>query len=151
EMKMTREKFHLALELFGRSVHDAAIEVAHLRAHAVPGQAKQPGRANPPASAQESFEDPGPVEPSGDPAAFGHSRDDTLTAVPASAPLRALLVSYAFPPTGGAGVTRILKLAQYLPLHGVRPAVLTVANPSVPVLDASLEERVPAELEVVRA
>jgi glycosyltransferase involved in cell wall biosynthesis len=63
--------------------------------------------------------------------------------------LRALLVSYAFPPTGGAGVQRVLKLAQYLPDHGVTPAVLTVSNPSVPLSDQSLE--IPSTLEILRA
>jgi glycosyltransferase involved in cell wall biosynthesis len=43
------------------------------------------------------------------------------------------------------------KLAKYLPLHGVRPAVLTVANPSVPVRDESLLADVPASVEVARA
>jgi glycosyltransferase involved in cell wall biosynthesis len=65
--------------------------------------------------------------------------------------LRALLVSYSFPPVGGAGVQRVVKLAKYLPLHGVRPAVLTVANPSVPVRDESLLADVPAHVEVERA
>jgi glycosyltransferase involved in cell wall biosynthesis len=65
--------------------------------------------------------------------------------------LRALLVSYAFPPVGGAGVQRVAKLAKYLPVHGVRPAVLTVANPSVPVRDESLLADLPAGLEVARA
>jgi glycosyltransferase involved in cell wall biosynthesis len=67
------------------------------------------------------------------------------------APLRALLVSYSFPPVGGAGVQRMVKLAKYLPEHGVQPAVLTVANPSVPVIDHSLERDVAPEMEVVRA
>ncbi|MGH7272817.1 MAG: hypothetical protein ACREJ3_20495 [Polyangiaceae bacterium] len=49
--------------------------------------------------------------------------------------LRALLVSYCFPPAGGAGVQRVVKLAKYLPHHGVSPAVLTVKNPSVPLRD----------------
>lgn len=65
--------------------------------------------------------------------------------------LRALLVSYVFPPTGGAGVGRVLKLAKYLPDHLVRPSVLTVANPSVPVVDESLKKDVAPDLEVVRA
>lgn len=65
--------------------------------------------------------------------------------------MRALLVSYAFPPVGGAGVQRMLKLAKYLPEHGVTPAVLTVKNPSVPVLDPSLLRDLPADLEVDRA
>jgi glycosyltransferase involved in cell wall biosynthesis len=64
--------------------------------------------------------------------------------------LRALIVSYSFPPVGGAGVQRVLKLVKYLPSHGVEPAVLTVSNPSVPVTDASLERDFPPGLEVVR-
>jgi glycosyltransferase involved in cell wall biosynthesis len=64
--------------------------------------------------------------------------------------LRALIVSYGFPPVGGAGVQRVLKLAKYLPAHGITPAVLTVSNPSVPVLDPSLERDFPPGLEVVR-
>jgi len=64
--------------------------------------------------------------------------------------LRALLVSYSFPPVGGAGVQRVVKLAKYLPCHGVRPAVLTARNPSVPVRDESLMRDVPSRTEVAR-
>lgn len=66
-------------------------------------------------------------------------------------PERALLVSYAFPPSGGAGVQRMAKLAKYLSLHGVEPQVLTVANPSVPLTDESLERDLPRDLHVIRA
>ena len=65
--------------------------------------------------------------------------------------LRALLVTYVFPPTGGAGVGRVLKLAKYLGHHGVTPSVLTVANPSVPLRDESLLRDVPAGMDVIRA
>jgi glycosyltransferase involved in cell wall biosynthesis len=65
--------------------------------------------------------------------------------------VRALVVSYNFPPVGGAGVQRVLKLVKYLPLHGVEPAILTVSNPSVPVLDPSLERDFPPGLSVTRA
>jgi glycosyltransferase involved in cell wall biosynthesis len=65
--------------------------------------------------------------------------------------MRALIVSYAFPPVGGAGVQRVLKLVKYLPSHGVTPAVLTVKNPSVPLADHSLETEVPEGVEVLRA
>jgi len=65
--------------------------------------------------------------------------------------MRALVVAYAFPPVGGAGVQRVQKLVKYLPLYGVVPSVLTVANPSVPVRDASLELDLPKALEIVRA
>jgi glycosyltransferase involved in cell wall biosynthesis len=65
--------------------------------------------------------------------------------------LRALVVSYAFPPVGGAGVQRMLKLVKYLPGHGVLPSVLTVERASVPVLDPSLLAEVPPEVTIVRA
>lgn len=65
--------------------------------------------------------------------------------------MRALVVSYNFPPVGGAGVQRMSKLVRYLPSHGVTPAVLTVANPSVPLRDESLEKDLPPDLEIVRA
>lgn len=45
----------------------------------------------------------------------------------------------------------MLKLVKYLPEHGIEPRVLTVANPSVPILDGSLEKDFPSGLEVVRA
>jgi glycosyltransferase involved in cell wall biosynthesis len=65
--------------------------------------------------------------------------------------MRALLVSYVFPPVGGAGVGRTLKLAKYLPDHGVSPTVMTCANPSVPVFDESLLRDVHPDMEIVRA
>ncbi|HKE19316.1 MAG TPA: glycosyltransferase [Kofleriaceae bacterium] len=65
--------------------------------------------------------------------------------------MRALLVSYVFPPVGGAGVGRTLKLAKYLPDQGVEPSVMTCANPSVPVFDRSLMRDVDPEMEIVRA
>lgn len=67
------------------------------------------------------------------------------------APRRVLVISYTFPPVGGAGVQRITKFIKYLPRHGWLPTVLTVSNPSVPVLDGSLADDIPAGVEVVRA
>ncbi len=67
------------------------------------------------------------------------------------ASLRALIVAYAFPPVGGAGVQRMSKLVKYLGARGVTPSVLTVANPSVPLRDDSLVSELPEGLEVVRA
>ena len=65
--------------------------------------------------------------------------------------LRVLVVSYSFPPVGGAGVQRMLKLVKYLPAHGVLPSVLTVERPSVPVMDPSLLAEVPEEVAILRA
>jgi glycosyltransferase involved in cell wall biosynthesis len=68
-----------------------------------------------------------------------------------SEPIRALVVTYVFPPVGGAGVQRTAKLCKYLPAHGVTPTVLTAANPSVPLHDASLLKDVSPDLRIVRA
>jgi glycosyltransferase involved in cell wall biosynthesis len=65
--------------------------------------------------------------------------------------MRVLVVAYAFPPVGGAGVQRVAKLVKYLPLYGVTPSVLTVKNPSVPVRDDSLERDLPNGVQIVRA
>jgi hypothetical protein len=66
-------------------------------------------------------------------------------------PRRVLLIAYAFPPAGGAGVQRITKFVKYLPQHGWLPSVLTVENPSVPVFDSSLARDVPSGTVVERA
>lgn len=65
--------------------------------------------------------------------------------------MKVVLVSYVFPPTGGAGVQRAVKLVKYLPEHGVEPIVLTTLNPSVPVTDESLVKDVPEGTKIVRA
>ena len=67
------------------------------------------------------------------------------------AAVRALLVTYVFPPVGGAGVARTLKLAKFLPAHGIQPAVLTCGNPSVPVYDESLLADIPPGTEILHA
>lgn len=72
-------------------------------------------------------------------------------AAPAPTKLSAVLVSYSFPPVGGAGVQRVAKLVKYLPEYGVEPTVLTVDQASVPLLDKSLERDIGANVEVVRA
>src|SRR5262245_23349003 len=64
---------------------------------------------------------------------------------------RVLVVTYTFPPVGGAGVQRVTKLVKYLGRHGWQPTVLTVANPSVPLYDRSLDQDVPPETEICRA
>lgn len=65
--------------------------------------------------------------------------------------LRALVVSYVFPPVGGAGVQRVLKLVKYLPGQGVQADVLTAKDPSVPLQDLSLLRDVPPQTRVLRA
>lgn len=65
--------------------------------------------------------------------------------------MKALLVTYNFPPVSSAGVWRTLKLAKYLPEHGVTPSVLTVSNPSVPTVDPSLARDVDPSMTILRA
>ena len=65
--------------------------------------------------------------------------------------MRALIVCYFWPPTGGVSANRMLKLSKYLPDHGVEPSVLTSANPSVPLIDESLMRDVRPDMEILRA
>lgn len=63
---------------------------------------------------------------------------------------RLLLVTYYFPPSGGAGVQRTLKWTKYLREFGVEPVVLTVEAGAYPSLDPTLESDVPDGVEVIR-
>lgn len=64
---------------------------------------------------------------------------------------RVLYIAYEYPPVGGAGVQRTTKFVKYLPQFGWLPSVLTVANPSVPLLDHSLTKDIPEQTRVCRA
>ncbi len=66
-------------------------------------------------------------------------------------PKRVLVVSYNFPPVGGAGVQRVTKFVKYLPEFGWDATVLTTENPSVPVYDESLLADIPPQTVVVKA
>ncbi|PZN07708.1 MAG: glycosyl transferase family 1, partial [Bacillota bacterium] len=61
-----------------------------------------------------------------------------------------LMVSYYFPPIGGGGVQRALKMAKYLPEFGWRPLVLAVDPVWHVSLDPSLLEELPPEVVVHR-
>ena len=65
---------------------------------------------------------------------------------------KALVITYYWPPSGGAGVQRWLKFVKYLPGCGVQPVVLTVdeSKASYPVTDPSLIEEVPPNISVYR-
>lgn len=64
---------------------------------------------------------------------------------------RVLFVSYLFPPVGGVGVHRVTKFVKYLPQFGWESTVLTVENPSVPLLDDSLLKDIPAGTAIRKA
>lgn len=63
---------------------------------------------------------------------------------------KALIVTYYWPPAGGAGVQRALKFVKYLPQFGWEPVVLTVANPDSPVDDTSLLKDIPEGVKVYK-
>ncbi len=63
---------------------------------------------------------------------------------------KVLLITYYWPPAGGAGVQRVLKFAKYLPQFGWMPVVLTVPNPDAPVEDPTLEQDIPKECKVYK-
>ncbi|KAA0136940.1 glycosyltransferase family 4 protein [Gimesia chilikensis] len=64
---------------------------------------------------------------------------------------RLLLVSYHFPPVGGAGVQRPVKFVKYLKQFGWDVSVLMAANPSVPVFDNSLLVDIPEGTHLEKA
>ena len=64
---------------------------------------------------------------------------------------RVLFVAYAYPPVGGVGVQRVLKWTKFLPEFGWQCSVLTVANPSVPIVDESLARQIPEGTTIVTA
>jgi glycosyltransferase involved in cell wall biosynthesis len=63
---------------------------------------------------------------------------------------KVLIVTYYWPPSGGAGVQRWLKFAKYLPEFGWEPVILTVdpGYATYPVTDFSLKNDVPSSLKV---
>ena len=67
-------------------------------------------------------------------------------------PLRLLVITYYWPPSGGAGVQRSLKFVKHLPALGVVPTVITVDpdRGAYPVRDESLAAEVPAGVRVLR-
>lgn len=61
---------------------------------------------------------------------------------------KVLIITYYWPPSGGAGVQRFLKFVKYLPQFDIEPYVLTVENPTYPIRDKSLADEVPEWLNV---
>ena len=65
---------------------------------------------------------------------------------------KALIITYYWPPSGGAGVQRWLKFAKYLPEFGWEPVILTVneKDAAYPVVDNSLEKEITGNIKVYR-
>jgi hypothetical protein len=69
-----------------------------------------------------------------------------------SKPAKILIITYYWPPSGGAGVQRWLKFSKYLPSSGWLPVVLTVKPEfaAYPYKDTSLYGEIPLDVEVHR-
>lgn len=64
---------------------------------------------------------------------------------------KVLIITYYWPPSGGAGVQRWLKFVKYLREFGWEPIVYTPENAEMPSLDNSLLKDVPEGVEVLKA
>ncbi len=63
---------------------------------------------------------------------------------------RVLIITYYWPPSGGAGVQRWLKFAKYLRDFGWEPVIYTPENPEYPEADESLFKDLPIGIEVIK-
>jgi len=61
---------------------------------------------------------------------------------------KALIITYYWPPSGGAGVQRWLKFVKYLREFGWEPVIYTPLNPDFPIVDATLSADIPVDIEV---
>ena len=65
--------------------------------------------------------------------------------------MRVLIVSFYFPPAGGGGVQRVLKLCRHLPELGVDVDVLAPDDPKWSAVDPGLAADIPPATTVHRA
>ena len=62
---------------------------------------------------------------------------------------KVLIISYYWPPSGGAGVQRWLKFVKYLGNFAWKPIIYTPENPEYPSIDNSLLKDVPDDIEII--
>lgn len=63
---------------------------------------------------------------------------------------KVLIITYYWPPGGGAGVQRWLKFTKYMREFGYEPVIYTAENPEYPSIDESLSVDVPDNLTVLK-
>lgn len=63
---------------------------------------------------------------------------------------KVLIITYYWPPAGGAGVQRWLKFVKYLPENGWEPVIYTPENGEMPVADSSLLKDIPPGITVLK-
>jgi glycosyltransferase involved in cell wall biosynthesis len=63
---------------------------------------------------------------------------------------KVLIITYYWPPTGGAGVQRWLKFSKYFRQFGWEPIIYTPSNPDFPINDDTLLKDVPPDLTILK-
>ncbi len=63
---------------------------------------------------------------------------------------KVLVICYYWPPAGGPGVQRWLKFVTYLRDFGIQPVVYVPENPEYPLIDPSLQEKIPVNVKVYK-
>ncbi len=63
---------------------------------------------------------------------------------------KVLIVTYFWPPAGGIGVLRCLKIAKYLRAFDWEPVIFTVKDPYYPFIDEGNNKDIPENIEVIR-
>jgi glycosyltransferase involved in cell wall biosynthesis len=63
---------------------------------------------------------------------------------------RVLILTYYWPPSGGAGVQRWLKFTKYMRKFGYEPVIYTAEDPEYPSIDESLYQDIPENITVLR-
>lgn len=64
---------------------------------------------------------------------------------------KVLIITYYWPPSGGAGVQRWVKFSKYLPEFDIEPIVLTVKDGTYPLQDKTLIDEISKDLKVFQA
>lgn len=63
---------------------------------------------------------------------------------------KVLIITYYWPPSGGAGVQRWMRFVKYLRSFGWEPIIYTVDNPNYALIDIGLSSQVPDNIKVVK-
>ena len=63
---------------------------------------------------------------------------------------KVLIITYYWPPSGGAGVQRWVKFTKYLREFGWEPIIYTPENPEFPSIDHSFEKDIPTDVQVIK-
>ncbi|RLD84958.1 MAG: glycosyl transferase family 1 [Bacteroidetes bacterium] len=64
--------------------------------------------------------------------------------------MKALIITYYWPPAGGSGVQRWLKFVKYLQDFDVEPVVYTVQDPKYALMDETLEKEIPKNITILK-